>query len=154
MKLEKKFINFFLITVATIIWLVVFFKIISPDNGYENDTHYQTLEKAYKIKADSADVLQNRYTVQKNPFITPYNNRKKPKKNTVRPKKKEEIIVPQLSLLGIMMDSKSKLATIKLPDGSIRFVREGQIINNIKILHIGQNKLIYSYKGIRRTIIL
>lgn len=150
--MNKKTINLILITISFIIWMSVFYKIISAD-GDDNDNISSVPVKMEIIKPDS---VQSVYALnlQKDPFKTPYNSKQKKKRQPLKTKVKKtpKEKPPQLKLLGILSDSEGKLAIIKFPDSTIRFVREKEKYDKIEIIKIHKNKVEFRFAGLKQTI--
>jgi len=147
LNINKKTLNFLLLSIAFTIWIVVFLKIILPDNPDESDISTQPVRKEKTQSKKIADVYDPK--VQNDPFITPF-NKKHPviRQKTPPPPKREvlETLPPQIRLLGIVKDERGKLAIIQFEDGTTKFMRENEEVENIKIIQILEREVEYQFE--------
>ena len=144
--IQRKKINLFLITIAFIIWMVIFYKFIlgSNEENHANilDHEQDFVEKKAQIVSDSIYAPHRLRDL----FITPFN-----KKNEVKKKKnaqKNNKVIPQppkLELLGILNDQNRAIALLKFPDKSVLFVKISQKIGKIRIVDINDNSIKYTF---------
>jgi len=151
--MPKKYLNFLLISVAFVVWMVIFYQFVFVDN---NDEDYTVLENQKSVQVLNSIKKENidQYLLKAivDPFITPFNySTPKPKvtKSKSPPKPQN---VPKLQLLGILSDKEGPMAIIGFPNNSIQFVREKQKIDKFTIMTISENTVKYKYENIFQTL--
>lgn len=142
----KKKMNLLLISIAFALWMVIFFKFILDTNNEDESiiptTNRNIVEKEEKSTADSTYANMS----LKDPFVTPFNKKKKPKpKKTIQKINKDVPRPPKLELLGILNDQNRSIALVKFPDRSVHFVKKSQEIGNVKIIEINANNIDYKF---------
>ena len=148
LNLNKKTLNFLLLTIAFTIWMVVFLKIILPDNPEDeiSDTKSTRSDKSHiKTTTELYDPK-----IQKDPFSTPFNKKQKVVKLQPSPQPKREVQqtpAPQLRLLGIVSDDRGRMAIIQFQDGTTKFMREKDEAEHIKITLILEREVEFQFEN-------
>jgi Tfp pilus assembly protein PilP len=143
MRFSRKALNLLLMSIAFLVWIVFFYRIIFEENQEENSMVVpEQKERVTNIKSNKINDYPE--TGQKDPFITPYNQYIAKPKQTVqnKPARKEEP-APKLRLLGTI---DNKMAIIAFPDNSVKYLKVKQMANNVTIVKINKDKVEFTYK--------
>lgn len=148
--MPKKWINLILSSAIFIIWIVIFYRLFFSDTQMETemiDTPGGHTTAVISIsKYDSLS--------KSDPFKNPYNNFRK-KVIQPRPRIQQKMRQPlSIKVLGILADEKGKLAIIELGNGESRFVREGEQVDDMKILKILDDEIEVLYEKQKIKILL
>ena len=151
MPVSKKYFNLLLLSAALVVWLIIFFRIIRQEDQDENNNRVSAAQ-SYRVKR--AGTTQAPYLAShlKDPFATPFNRQQKIEKPLFKEQKKEVLkTLPRLELIGIIKDQQGKLAIVRFPDGITYFVREGQELDKIKFIKIGEAMVEFVYEKQKGT---
>jgi len=143
--MSRKKINLVLLTVAFLVWLLVFYKLIAGKNEDDNSSRSEKITAHIEINPSDSTTA---YPADKenDPFITPYNYTSVRENNVHTVIQLAEVKhFPDLNLVGIIYDNKKAMAILGLPDNTVRFVQARQIIDNIEVLQIEKNKVVLKF---------
>lgn len=151
--MQKKYLNLLLITIAFIIWMVIFYQMVLNDNNDQDNFTISAPNSA--IVAEKKELTNLEQYISKNsvdPFITPFNYSVPKPKITNQKSQPRAKSIPKLQLLGILTDKDGPMAIVGFPDNTIQFVREKQKIEEFIIKKISMDAIEYIYDGISQTI--
>ncbi len=145
--IDKKYLPYILALLAVIIWghngYRIFHGLLKVDQISDNvQAFHWTLQN---IAADSQ--LTAKFFIYNADYRDPFQNwlqapqKKKPAYKKQQAKKQPSKPPPALRLTGILKDASGTMAIVEFPDGAVYFVREKDVIEDVKILRIESNSV-------------
>jgi hypothetical protein len=136
--MPKKWINLILSSVVFIVWMIIFYRFIFGEG--------ETVDVNTDIPVTNKRNVLFRETLydslpKSNPFNNPYNFRKPVPAPNITERIPRPAYFPQTRLLGILTDEHGKLAIIEFENGQTRFMRQGDMFMEIKILLIAEHEI-------------
>jgi hypothetical protein len=148
-KTTKKIILGFIVILAVIIWsynVTLFF----PKSSHIKKifTTTETAKKEERLELKPQVTLSSLFTYEvkyKDPFRAPFLRLEEKPKKKVKPQIEEP--PPKYILSGILWDKKNPLAVISDSTGNTFTVKEGDIIEKIKIIKVSKDEVWYRFKN-------
>ena len=150
--IDKKYLPYILALLAVIIWghngYRIFHGLLHLDNISENTEAFhwtpQVIAAETQLTAKPFIYEANHRDPFKNWLQAP--QKKKPAYKKRQTKKQPPKPPPALRLTGILKDASGTMAIVEFPDGAVFFVREKDVIEDIRFLRIESNSVFCRFK--------
>lgn len=140
MKNNRKIV-WFLSIVLIGLWATIAYQVMTAINEEEAD---EKVKDEKPIPGGQTRVVYKYVDNVRDPFKF-VNAMPKTARTNLGTKEPEPFVPPSLKLTGIITSDQSKVAVLENPDGSILFLKQGDVAGDVRILEIQGNVVRFSY---------